>query len=225
MFDITFKFPFSWLVCGGSGSGKSTHVLNFLTYKNDLMSNPSCNHIIYYYNQWQPLFDHFKSKNIVSEWVQGIPTLEDVKMKIAESDENGTLIVIDDFFHLINQDILEMFTVLSHHGNLSVILLAQSLFGSGQNKYFRTISLNSTYLSVFKNPRDNQQIATLSRQLKPKDWRWIVESFYAATRKPYSYLFIDNHQKTCDEIRVRSCILPNEGLPIVWHGGTLKNHA
>ena len=216
MYDVTFKFPFSWCVCGGSGSGKTTHVLNFLTYKNDLMSNSNCKNVIYHYKEWQPLFDEFKTKNIVTEWNQGLPTLEDIRYKVAENNESGTLLIIDDFYHLLNQEIVEMFTVLAHHGNMSIILLAQSLFGVGKNNFYRTISLNSTYLSVFKNPRDNQQIATLSRQLRPNNWRWIVNAYYEATKKPYSYLFIDNHQKTSEEIRIRSSILPNEGLPVVW---------
>lgn len=216
MFDITFKFPFSWCVCGGSGSGKTTHVLNFLSYKDELMSISNCKNVIYHYNQWQPSFDEFRERNIVTEWNQGLPTLEDIKLKTSENSESGTLLIIDDFYHMLNQDIVEMFTVLSHHGNLSVILLAQSLFGVGNNNFYRAISLNSTYISVFKNPRDNQQIATLSRQLRPSNWRWIVDAYYEATKRPYSYLFIDNHQKTCEEIRIRSNILPSEGYPIVW---------
>lgn len=217
MFDITFKFPFSWLICGGSGSGKTTHVLNFLEFKNELMSNSKCKNVLYFYNQWQSSFDTFSQKNIVTEWVQGMPEINDIKMKIIDKQETGTIIVIDDFFHQLNQDILELFTVMSHHGNISVILLAQSLFGSGKNNLFRTISLNSTYISVFKNPRDNQQIAALARQLRPQNWRWIVDAYYEATKRPHSYIFIDNHQKTCEEIRIRSRMLPNEGLPIVWN--------
>lgn len=216
MYDVSFKFPFSWCVCGGSGSGKTTHVLNFLTYKDELMSISDCRNVIYHYKEWQPLFDHFKTKNIVTDWVQGVPSLSEIKEKIEENGESGTLLIIDDFYHMLNQDIVEMFTVLAHHGNMSVILLAQSLFGVGKNNFYRTISLNSTYLTVFKNPRDNQQIATLARQLRPNKWRWIVDAYYEATKKPYTYLFIDNHQKTCEELRIRSSILPNEGYPIVW---------
>lgn len=213
MYDISFKSPFSWLICGGSGSGKTTHVLNFLTYKDDLMDK-SCETVIYHYNQWQTSFDEFKKKGVVSEWVQGLPSIDDLKHKMVMN--NGILLIIDDFYHQLNKDMVEIFTVLSHHGNISTILLSQSLFGAGNNNYFRQISLNSTYLSIFKNPRDNQQISILARQLKPNNWRKIVEAYFEATKNPYSYLFIDNHQKTCEEIRIRSKILPNEGFPIIW---------
>ena len=29
-YDVRFKFPFAWLLAGGSGCGKTTKVLNFL---------------------------------------------------------------------------------------------------------------------------------------------------------------------------------------------------
>ena len=36
-----------------------------------------------------------------------------------------------------------------------------------QGKFSRTISLNTNYLILFKNPRDNNQISVLARQMYP----------------------------------------------------------
>lgn len=215
MIDCRLKFPFSWLVVGSSGSGKTTHVMNFLRFHKNLTSNPQCNNIIYYYNEWQDLFNTIKNENIITKWKKGLPSLDMVKAEVIEHvSSGGSIIVIDDFAHLINQDILEMFTVLSHHMNCCVILLSQFLFS--KNPVHRLISLNATYISVFKNPRDSQQIASLARQLRPNDSKFIIDSYIEATKKPYSYLFFDNHQQTDDKVRIRSRILPTEAPMIAW---------
>ena len=213
--DCRLKFPFSWLIVGSSGCGKTTHVLNFLRYQAEMTNNPLCKNIIYFYNEWQDAFTSIKNENIVTSWQKGLPTLEMVKTAVINyTSSGGSIVVIDDFAHMINQDILEMFTVLSHHMNCCIILLSQFLFS--KNPIHRMISLNSTYITVFKNPRDNQQIASLARQIRPNDFRYIMESYIEATKKPYSYLFFDNHQQTDDRIRVRSRILPSEAPMIAW---------
>lgn len=215
MIDARLRFPFSWLVCGGSGSGKTTHILNFLKFHNVMTNNPACSNIVYYYNQWQEMFDHVLQEKTVSRFIKGLPTLDDVQFQLSlDENDTGSIIIIDDFAHLINQDTLEMFTVLSHHGNMCIILLSQFLFS--KNPVHRQISLNSTYISVFKNPRDNQQIATFARQLKPNNSKFVVDSYEQATKKPFSYIFFDNHQQTCDEVRIRSRILPHEAPMNVW---------
>ena len=48
--------------------------------------------------------------------------------------------------------IVNLFTRDSHHHNLSVIYIVQNLFHQGKGS--RSISLNSYYLVLFKNPRD-----------------------------------------------------------------------
>lgn len=219
MYDMRFKFPFTWLVCGGSGSGKTTHVLNFLTQKRDLINVASDPKVIYYYNHWQPAFTEFEKRGIVDSWVSGVPSLADVTERITPYTDRGSIVVIDDFAHKLSSDVIELFTVLSHHAKCAVVLLSQNLFD--KNPIFRQISLNSTYISVFKNPRDALQISSFARQVNPKNSQFIVESYYAATKKPYSYLFFDHHQQTCDQLRIRSRILPHEAPMTIW---VPKNH-
>ena len=55
-----------------------------------------------------------------------------------------------------DKSIVNLFTRGSHHRNLSVIYIVQNLFY--QEKDSRSISLNSHYLILFKNPRDKLQI-------------------------------------------------------------------
>jgi len=70
----------------------------------------------------------------------------------------------------------------------------------------RTISLNTHYLFLFKNPRDSQQITTLARQMYPGKSQYLIESYQDATKKPYGYLCIDLKAETPDFLRLRTLI-------------------
>ena len=77
------------------------------------------------------------------------------------------LMVFDDQMIDASKDkrIVNLFTRGSHHRNLSVIYIVQNLFHQGKGS--RSISLNSHYLVLFKNPRDKLQILTLAKQMYP----------------------------------------------------------
>ena len=62
-----------------------------------------------------------------------------------------------------NEEIMNLFTVGTHHINTSVFFLTQNIFSKG--KYSRDISLNTNYMILFKNPRDQQQFQILARQI------------------------------------------------------------
>ena len=61
--------------------------------------------------------------------------------------------------------IVNLSTLGFHHRNLSVIYIVQNQFH--QRKGSRSISLNSHYLLLFKNPRGTVQILTLAKQMYP----------------------------------------------------------
>ena len=81
-----------------------------------------------------------------------------------------------------------------------------------QGKGQRTISLNSQYTCLFKNPRDSQQISFLARQLFPSNPKFIQQAYIDATSRPFGYLFLDLKQETPDEYRYRTNIF-GEGDP------------
>jgi hypothetical protein len=102
----------------------------------------------------------------------------------------------------------DFFTKGSHHQNMSVLFLTQNLFVQGRQMW--SVSLNTHYLVIFKNPRDNAQFACLSRQMYQNKQKYVVECFEDATHVPFGYLFIDLKQTTKDELRIRSKIFPDE---------------
>ena len=89
-----------------------------------------------------------------------------------------------------NQLVENLFTD-GRHLNLSVIFVSQNLFYTG--KKCRTISLNSTYIVVFKNPRDQTQIRHLACQMFPSKPKFSQAAYEEETKDPYRYLFLDFH--------------------------------
>ena len=89
-----------------------------------------------------------------------------------------------------------------------MIYLVQNVFEKGRSS--RTVSLNAHYHIVFRNRRDASQFRIFASEMSPHRSGWLLDAFEDATRKPFGYLLIDNHPRTADEHRIRTCILPGE---------------
>ena len=199
--------PFTCMVAGMTGSGKTVWVQSLLQQAQTVIDQPP-ERIIWCYSQWQ---------NAYTQLLMMIPTIEFVK-GIPESLENDTyldvnirnLIVIDDQMIEAGKDnrIVNLFTKGSHHRNLSVVYIVQNLFHQGKGN--RSISLNSHYLVLFKNPRDKLQILTLAKQMYPSETAWFIKEYEEAVRRPYGYLFVDLRPTTPDRCRLRTNVLPGE---------------
>ena len=74
-----------------------------------------------------------------------------------------------------------------HHSNMSVIYVVQNLFNRAKN--YRTMSLNSNCIVLFKNPRDKAQVF-LARQVFPHKPKILQQAYNDATHKPLSYLLL-----------------------------------
>ncbi len=68
-----------------------------------------------------------------------------------------------------------------------------------------------------RNPADKLQVATLARQLYPKNQSFLIEAFTEATKSRYSYLLLNLHPRETDEnLRVIAKIFADEGTPMVY---------
>ena len=126
------------------------------------------------------------------------------------SGHTNSLVILDDLMCQCSNDqrMSDLFTRGSHHRGITVMYLTQNLLPPG--KLSRTISLNSHYMIVFKNPRDSLGISTLARQMYPHNTNFLLQSFQGATAKPYGYLLLDLHQLTPDNMQLRTNILRGE---------------
>ena len=104
--------------------------------------------------------------------------------------------------------IVNLFTRGSHHRNLSVIYIVQNLFY--QEKDSRSISLNSHYLILFKNPRDKLQIVKLAKQMYPGQTNFFIKQYEEAVKRPFGYLLVDLKTTTPDNCRLRTNVLSSE---------------
>ena len=220
---VVLQHPFTMLVTGPTGSGKSTWVKELLM-RRDFMIRPSPQRIMWFYRRWQPLYTELHRLVPRIEFIQGIPPT--IKRDDFFNTRYPTLFIIDDLMRdaTHSADVCELFTEGSHHRNLSVICLLQNLFYKGKES--RTMSLNSQYLVLFTNPRDQQQVSVLARQMYPGRSHFFMEEYRAATEQPYGYLLVDLKQTTPNDRRLRSKIFhdsytePNvSAAPVVRNSG------
>ena len=195
--DTRWTQPFTCMVAGPTGCGKTEWVKRFITHLQDMVA-PVPTKIIWSYGEWQPSYQPLQDR---VQFVQGLPDLPAYTPK-------PLLLVIDDQMQSVDQRVCRLFTKESHHHNISVIYIVQNLFD--KHKEHRTISLNAHYLVVFKNPRDGSQILHLAKQMYPGKTHYVRQAFELATRHPHGYLLVDLKQTTPEELRLRSHIFPGE---------------
>ena len=200
----TLQHPFTMMMLAGpTGSGK-TYWMKQLLERAKTMIKPSPQRIIWCYKRWQPMFDEIKFlvKNIL--FVQGIP--DDLNDDSFIDTRYPSLIVIDDLMKdaTNSKDVCEIFVEGSHHRNLSVACLVQNAFSKGKEN--RTMSINSQYMVLFKNPRDQVVPSIFARQMYPNNPKKFMNKYIEGTRRPYGYLFIDFKQTTPEDERLKTDI-------------------
>jgi hypothetical protein len=195
---LLLKHPFTCLVAGPTMCGKSFFVQRLITYAEEII-DPAPDRIVWCYGgeTWQESFANFPNV----EFISGLNFTPN-------SSNSRTLLIIDDLMCETDEKVTKIFTRGSHHSNLSVVYIVQNLFHKGKEQ--RTISLNSNYLVMFKNPRDVSQITHLAKQISPGNTKAVNEAYVDATHTPFGYLFFDFKPTTPEELRLRTNIFPNE---------------
>lgn len=207
--EITLKHPFSMLVAGGRKAGK-TEFTKALIRHSTQMIEPTPQRIIWCYTKHQQdLYEELKEINPQIEYIEGIPTNMEQMFNRLENN----MIVLDDMMDEATEDkrVSQLFT-RGRHDNLSVVFLTQNLFHKKQ----RCISLNSDYMVIFKNARDQSQIQHLAKQFIPTNTKFLMDAYKDATQKPYKYIFLDLTPSANDKYRIRANVLPNEVPQFVY---------
>jgi len=212
MYDLTFKCPFTSIVCGATGSGKTTLIRNLIFYK-DILFSAKTSRVIIFYTEHQKIYDEMINTGLVHELVEldeKMISHDDYMEKISPyKDKGGSICIFDDCMELIDNTNSKMFTRISHHQNCNTIFITHAVFMS-KNESYKMMSKNAKYFYLMKNPRDVSQVKIFSSQIGINSSR-MVNIFKEATKNAYSYLLIDFHPETPDHIRLRSNIFPHEG--------------
>jgi hypothetical protein len=183
--EIIFKHPFTCMIAGPSKSGKTTLLTKILVNNVRLIDKPPDN-IYYSYSRWQNNFNELLKLLPNIKFVEGLPDIDEFN-----ANQNN-LLILDDLMSECgkNDDIKKLFTIDSNHKNLSVFFLTQNMFSNDKNN--RTISLNTNYMIIFNNPRDQSQFFYLARQMFPNNPKFLEECYHdAVSSQPYGYLFLD----------------------------------
>lgn len=195
---IQLRHPFTMIISGPTQAGKSTFVRRLIENAQQMIDVPP-GKILYCHKGRAPVDLPLVSTH------RGVPS-----PNLLEGNCGPALVILDDLMSEINGDAAELFTRLSHHEDISVIMINQNLFPRGPHA--RTISLNAQYIVVFKNPRDVGQFSHLARQMYggSKKGDFAIDAFNQATLKAHGYLFVDLKPETDDNYRLRTDVFPGE---------------
>ena len=202
---ITFRHPTTILIAGPTFSGKTTFVKRIISTQ---MIQPPPERIIWIYKEKD-------DRNEMEAMRREFPTIEfhtelDTSIFDNLNSADRNLVILDDVMAEAgdSKSVAKLFTQGSHQRNMTVVFLVQNLFH--QAKQMRNISLNSHYMVLYKNPRDQGQIHALSYQMYPSEKHFLADAFADATAAPHSYLLLDFHPETPEHLRVRAKIFPGE---------------
>ena len=189
--------PFTSMIAGPTGSGKSMFVRRFVHNIKHMMT-PKPDRILWCYGEYQTLYGTVEG----IEFQQGLPDLDNLDPR------EKHFIILDDLMDETDQRVASLFTKKSHHKNISVMYIVQNLFH--RRKHNETISRNAHYMVLFKNLTDVSQIMALAHQMYPRRTQFFLEAFARATARPHGYMVIDMKQNTPDILRLRTFIFPGE---------------
>ena len=204
------RFPFSMLISGRSGSGKTNTLLNLLT-RPEFYGN-----YFHYTCVFSPtagagddMYDILKlpKENIKNEFSEDDlnQLIESRKKMILDkgiewvSKNSRVLIILDDIIantHFLNSpEALKMFALLRHY-LCSVIVLTQSY-----KKIPRSLRLNVNATIIF--PATQSEVEILLDEITPaglkkRDFERVIAD---ATDEQYSFLYINNHAEPGKRIR------------------------
>ena len=183
------KYPFMpdqnfrMLICGPSGSGKTNLLL-------DMIFRLLYFDKVYLYaknldqSKYQFLLRKFDSINEEAGY-EVISISPDEILPVSElEDDSQKIIIFDDFVCEKNQNPLIEYFIGGRHKNCSVVYLSQSYY-----KTPKDIRINCSHFCIFEFPSNNE-ISMFCREVNVDK-----NQYEAATREPYSFLYIDKPKK------------------------------
>ncbi len=208
--DILPKFPFSAIISGRSGSGKTQLLLNILT-RDDLMGN-YFHKILVFSPTAGELDDTYESlkipkENFIKKFDSSIleTILNNRKEQIKKDGiekvgkKDRVLLIFDDMIaerkFLESKENLMMFTLLRHY-LCSVCILSQSF-----KKIPRSIRINANFTCIF--PSLESEINIMLEEICPagitkKNFREIINY---CTEGRFDFMTINNHAEPKERIR------------------------
>jgi Cdc6-like AAA superfamily ATPase len=227
---MTFHHPFTMVISGSTGSGKTVWLMKLLGNLNNMVDlseefyskigeergrPATIKSILYCYGALNDNVMQMKRNEKLNSVIThcGLPTEEQVK-ELARKSGRRLLVVLDDLMLTAGKSQLldTLFTVGSHNWGASIVLVTQHLF----HKDLRSARSNSHYIVLMKNPAGALQIRNMGAQLFPGRLAFFLEAYEDATKEKYSYLLVDMHPNTEADMHLKSHIYEDEGWTVVY---------
>ena len=208
---IKFESPCKISVVGASNIGKTYFVRKLLEYGKKMFKTDFKNIYYHYGSAYQPIFDDMSKRISNLEFREGLLSDEQIS---AMAGKEHVCLVLDDLMFEVNNNLRfeKLWTVQSHHYNITVIYLTQNLFERG--KAARTISLNTDVFCIFNHLRDKFQLMHFAKQAFYGNTGYFMKSFELATSKPFGYLIVDLDSRTDRLYTLRTNIFPGENTVV-----------
>lgn len=204
------KFPFSMMLSGSSGSGKTNLLMNILT-KKEMYGNYF--HYILVYSPTAGKYDdsykilNLPEENFVEEFgPEHLEKLIEARKELI--DEKGiewvaknsrVLIILDDIIanraFLESQTALTLFSLLRHY-LCSIVVMVQSY-----TKLPRALRLNCNAIAVF--PALQSEVEVLIKEIcpsgiRPRDFEKVIDY---CTKDKYNFLWLNRHADKDKQVR------------------------
>ena len=120
--DIRYKRPFTCIVSGPSGSGKSSFTLSLVQHLDSLCTEPNFSSgIIWCYSEKFAV-----PREKLASLHKNVSFHEGVPKYFGNEHGKPCLIILDDLLNdVYSKDVCDLFTKGSHHRNISVILISE----------------------------------------------------------------------------------------------------
>ena len=122
--DTRLVHPFTSIVAGQTGCGKTTFVVSLLRHSPTLVNLPP-EKITWCYGEWQPLYSTLSTIHPNLEWVEDLPDLSSFDSK------NRNLVVIDDLMSETDERVTKHFTKKIHNCNTRLCIWCKIYFQKG----------------------------------------------------------------------------------------------
>lgn len=211
------RFPFSMMISGSSGSGKTNLLMNIMTrdelygryFHKIFVFSPTAGDTDDTYGALKLPKDHF-IRDMKPEYLENL--IRNRKDEIEEKGKGNTAkgiewvgkndrvcIILDDVIaergFLESPEAMKMFALLRHY-LISVIVLMQSY-----NKLPRALRNNCNAVMIF--PANQSEVEVIKDELAPaglnkKEFEDVIEY---ATREPYHFMYINRHADPGKRVR------------------------
>lgn len=208
-FDLSYPACMSLYVFGGSGSGKTWSVVEFLKNRHFYTKFPKNLKIYFFYDQDQELYTSLKKDNQIT-FLQQVPTLEQIK-KLSPGDKDVLFVIDDVLYHMDSATLIHLGCVARHRKS-SAIIISQSLYlnenraGEGLRIFFN----NCNFIWFFRCNRSGAQFMTFARQCSPLTHKQVLMAYLHATSTGRGFLVADFRPDTPSFLRFRSSFMHNE---------------